>query len=34
MKRHRVDPGFDEESYVAGFRTAAAEVWARVKETV
>lgn len=34
MKRYQADPGFDEESYVAGWRTAAAEVWARVKETV
>jgi hypothetical protein len=34
MKRHRRSPGFDEESYVAGWRTAAAEVWARVRETV
>lgn len=34
LKRHRGTPGFDEESYVAGWRIAAAEVWARVKETV
>jgi hypothetical protein len=34
MKRHRHVAGFDEDGYVAGFRTAAAEVWARVKETV
>jgi hypothetical protein len=33
-KRHRGTAGFDEDSYLAGFRTAAVEVWARVKETV
>ncbi|MGH3111083.1 MAG: hypothetical protein ACRDQT_09220 [Gaiellaceae bacterium] len=34
LRRRRQSPGFDEVSYVAGWRTAAAEVWARVKETV
>jgi len=33
-QRHRRRPGFDEESYVSGWRTAAAEIWARVKETI
>jgi hypothetical protein len=34
VRRHGRTVGFDEESYVAGWRTAAAEVWARVRETV
>jgi hypothetical protein len=34
VERHRGSPGFDEDNYVAGWRMAAAEVWARVKETV
>jgi predicted CopG family antitoxin len=34
IQRRRRSAGFDEASYVAGWRTAAAEVWARVKETV
>jgi hypothetical protein len=34
IQRHRGTAGFDEDSYVAGWRTAAAEVWARVKESV